>query len=61
MPLAVDTSVLSAKLPVTLVIAPVPVTLVALAKVIPWLLLAPSLKPTAPVTVVVLLAVSNAE
>ena len=60
MPLAADTSVLSAKPPATLLIVPVPATVVALANVIPWLLFRPSLKPTAPVTAVVLLAASKA-
>jgi hypothetical protein len=60
MPLAADTSVLSAKLPATLLIVPVPPTVVTAAKVMPWLLFAVSSKPTAPVTAVVLLATLKA-
>jgi hypothetical protein len=61
MPLAADTSVLSAKLPATLLIVPVPATVVTAAKVMPWLLFAVSSKPTAPVTAVVSAAAKPAK
>ena len=53
MPLADEVRVSSAKLPTTFAIAPLPPTLVALAKAMPSLVLALSSKPTAPVTVAV--------
>ena len=46
------------KVPATFVIDPVPVTLVALANVMPWLLRAASLKPEAPCTLVASAAVN---
>ena len=55
---AAEVLLVSSKFAATLVIAPVPVTVpVTLANVIPSLLFAPSLKPAAPVTVVVSAAV----
>ena len=59
MPLA-EALVPSLKLVVTLLIAPAPLTLVALTNAMPWLLFRPSSKPDAPVTVVVLLAALTA-
>src|SRR5688500_2638076 len=54
-PLPADWRVVSSKLDTTLLIAPLPVTLVTLAKLIPRLLMAVSSKPCAPVTDVALL------
>ncbi|CAM5335986.1 hypothetical protein RLIN73S_02223 [Rhodanobacter lindaniclasticus] len=51
--LADESPVLSAKPPATFAMAPLPLTLVALAKVMPRLSLLTSSKPAAPVTVVV--------
>ncbi|CAM5335775.1 hypothetical protein RLIN73S_02219 [Rhodanobacter lindaniclasticus] len=52
MPLADEMPELSAKLPATLAMVPLPPTLVALLKSMPWLILLTSSKPAAPVTVV---------
>ena len=60
MPLPAEALLVSSKLVTTLVIAPVPVTPVAAAKAMPWLLFRPSSKPTAPLTAVVLLAALKA-
>src|SRR3954467_2592291 len=55
MPLPLDTRVVSLKLLTTLLIVPLPETLVAAVNVMPRLLLALSSKPVAPVTVLAVL------